>query len=98
MVQVINLCCVKLLSGLVINLRSVLKTSDPLKVHDNQKLQTIFDSALPIDLDSYTHFHYLSLDIGRSCAFAKTHDPQEECMLLCTRDREFIYLKSHSKS
>ena len=46
----------------------------------HQKLCAIFDSTLPINLDSYIHFLYWSLDIGGSCTFA--HDPQGEHILL----------------
>ena len=85
-----------LLLDLVIDLRSVLKTWNPLKaVQHNQKSHTAFDSALSIGLYSYIYSLIWSLKMGGSCAFHKACDPQRECNLL--HKIEITYLKSHSK-
>ena len=65
-----------LLLCLVIDLWSVIKTRDQPKIVHH------FDSVLLINLDSKTHFLCWFLDISQSCAFAKTYNPQGECILL----------------
>ena len=90
MVQLIKqlvLCSYKfgftLLPCLVIDLKLVIKGLKSTKSYVIQlKVAHHSDGALPNSLNSWTHFLYCFLDIGRLYAFAKMLDPQGKCMLL----------------
>ena len=58
----------------------ILKFTESCAIHP--KVVHHFDNELQNIPDSWTHFLYYFLDIGRLCIFAKTHDPQGKCVLL----------------